>query len=179
MRCFFCLHDREPSCEHIFPKAIGGLLSTDRVCKRCNDRLGAEVDVLLTDHQFVVSERWRLGLAGNSGKVPDAVVEMLGKGVMAGDPEQRIRMVKNKATGKYEPRTLYRERMVTLPDGSQALEVIIDASGGADEVRKIIGRTRARASCRPYPTMTWSGTWRLPCGSAHGREPVGERPGRG
>lgn len=151
MRCFFCLECRSPSCEHVFAKAIGGRLTTDRVCKPCNDYLGREVDVLMTDHPFVVFDRWRLGLAGNSGKVPDGVLAMLGSGVMADDPEQRVRMFKNKATGSYEPRVLYRERTVTLQDGSRAQQIVIDASGGAAEVRKVIQRARKRAGVAPLP----------------------------
>lgn len=151
MRCFFCLECRLPSCEHVFAKAIGGRLTTNRVCKPCNDYLGREVDVLVTDHPFILFDRWRLGLAGNSGKVPDGVLAMLGSGVMADDPEQRVRMFKNKATGSYEPRVLYREKTVTLQDGSRAQQVVIDASGGADEVRKVIQRARKRAGVPPLP----------------------------
>src|ERR1039457_2774643 len=30
MRCIFCLKDRQPSSEHVFPEAIGGTLTIDR-----------------------------------------------------------------------------------------------------------------------------------------------------
>ena len=36
MRCIFCLKERDPSLEHVFPAAIGGTLTIDRVCKPCN-----------------------------------------------------------------------------------------------------------------------------------------------
>jgi hypothetical protein len=57
MRCFFCLEEREPTEEHVFPHAIGGTLTIDRVCKPCNDFLGAKVDVLLTNHELILIKR--------------------------------------------------------------------------------------------------------------------------
>jgi hypothetical protein len=57
-----CLSEREPSEEHVFPAAIGGTLVIDRVCKPCNDRLGANVDVLTLVLTFPRPAKYRFGL---------------------------------------------------------------------------------------------------------------------
>jgi transposase, IS6 family len=67
MRCIFCLKERPGSEEHVFPLAIGGTLTTDRVCEPCNSTLGSRVDSALTDNFAVRIRRAELGLAGNSG----------------------------------------------------------------------------------------------------------------
>lgn len=73
--CIFCREPRAPdefSLEHVVPDAIGGTLTIrGAVCKRCNDRLGSEVDVHLTNHGMVELRRMTLRLAGKSGKVPN------------------------------------------------------------------------------------------------------------
>jgi hypothetical protein len=47
MRCIFCTNERPPSVEHVFPLAIGGHRTTDRVCKECNSTLGSRVDAAI------------------------------------------------------------------------------------------------------------------------------------
>jgi hypothetical protein len=49
MRCIFCLNERPGSKEHVFALAIGGRLTTDRVCEPCNSTLGSRVDAALSD----------------------------------------------------------------------------------------------------------------------------------
>ena len=56
--------------EHIFPTAIGGTLILRDVCKDCNDYLGSNVDVRLTDHPLIVDRRKRFSLVGHSGRWP-------------------------------------------------------------------------------------------------------------
>ncbi len=72
MRCIFCLEERAPSDEHVFPEAIGGTLKIDRVCKSCNGRLGSDVDVLLTDHGLILMKRDMLGMQDSNGDPFDA-----------------------------------------------------------------------------------------------------------
>ena len=79
MRCIFCMKDRPPSDEHIFPLAIGGSLHTQRVCRECNSILGSTVDAPLSDHIFIVIRRAELGLKGNSNTIPDALKNLLGR----------------------------------------------------------------------------------------------------
>src|SRR5260221_9747795 len=99
-RCIFCLEERPGSEEHVFPSAIGGRLTTDRVCRPCNSTLGSRVDAALSDSFIIRSRRARLGLAGNSG-TPPAIHEMLlGVAKLAKHPERRVKITFNNATGK-------------------------------------------------------------------------------
>lgn len=149
MICFFCLELRPSSLEHIFSKAIGGTLTTNRVCKPCNDWLGSEVDVLVTDHIFTQFRRSDLGLAGQSGKVPNATEALLRRGVMADDPEQRVRLVTNPVTGKLEPRILPKRMSRVLDDGTREEGMVVDASTSPDEIRRIILRVYKREDLPP------------------------------
>ncbi len=144
MICFFCVKSQPPSLEHIFPKAIGGILTTDRVCKPCNDQLGDKVDVLVTDHIFIQFRRSDLGLAGQSGKVPNATEVLLRQGVMADDSEQRIRVVTDPTTGKLEPRILPKRTNRVLDDGTREEGMVVDASTSPDEIKRIILRVYKR-----------------------------------
>ena len=49
MLCIFCCKERASSLEHVFPLAIGGTVTTDRVCRECNSMLGTRVDAALSD----------------------------------------------------------------------------------------------------------------------------------
>lgn len=149
MRCFFCLEDRPSSDEHVFALAIGGNYVIKRVCKPCNDLLGREVDALLVNHPLIALKRSQLSLAGNSGKVPDAVVTVLGHGVLAAEPEQRIRIVRNAGTDVYEARVLHRETRHNLPEGGQQIHVVLDAGEGVAGVRKVMRRIRQREGLLP------------------------------
>jgi hypothetical protein len=49
-RCAYCARwedDSRRELEHIIPRAIGGSVTTDRVCAQCNRRVGREVDAPL------------------------------------------------------------------------------------------------------------------------------------
>lgn len=150
MRCLFCLEERPPGDEHIFPRAIGGTLRTDRVCDPCNSVLGATVDAPLTDHFLIALRRSHLKLAGNSGNVPDEIDLMLGTGILASDPSRRIRTILNPETGKLDSRVLYSASDVTLDDGTMARRIIIDERD-AGRIGTIIQRERKRAGVSPLP----------------------------
>lgn len=85
MRCIFCREDRAPSLEHVFPSAIGGTLTTDRVCAGCNSDLGARVDAALCDFLPMRSRRAKLGLAGNSKTPPPWYEIFLGEATLVGE----------------------------------------------------------------------------------------------
>jgi hypothetical protein len=73
MKCIFCKEERSEDKfrpEHVFPGAIGGSFCINTVCTDCNSRLGTEVDSKLTDHFFIRSIRYQLGLTGKKGKMP-------------------------------------------------------------------------------------------------------------
>jgi hypothetical protein len=81
IRCIFCLEERIGTDEHVFPFAIGGCLKTKRVCACCNAKLGSRIDAALIDHSLILLRRAELGIAGESGKVPDAFRHMFGDAV--------------------------------------------------------------------------------------------------
>lgn len=148
MRCIFCLGERPPSLEHVFPLAIGGRLTTDRVCEWCNSMLGARVDSALGDFLPIRQRRAELKLAGNSATPPNPVEILLGVAALAGDAEQRIQTRYNASTGKLEHRLLHQAANVVLPDGTKIRQISIDARD-KNQIPKIIQRERKRRGMPP------------------------------
>jgi HNH endonuclease len=146
MRCFFCLEERKPTEERVFPHAIGGTLTIDRVCKPCNDFWGAKVDVLLTNHELILIKRAEFGMIDRSGKATDP----FGVGTLASEPEKRIELVPDPKTDRLQPRMRYHSTRTKRDDGSETVEITLDASQ-IGEVEKIIQRERKRAGLDPAP----------------------------
>lgn len=122
LRCIFCLQERAPSEEHVYPLAIGGTLVIQRVCEPCNSRLGSEVDSKLTDHLLILTRREELDLRGNSGKPISALQQMMkGSAVLANDPQQRVKLITDPVTGRLVPELLYQR--TTGADGSVRVRV--------------------------------------------------------
>jgi hypothetical protein len=67
MLCIICLHERPSSIEHVFPDAIGGTFTIERVCAPCNSHLGAHVDSHLANHWLVRARRHDLAIQGKTG----------------------------------------------------------------------------------------------------------------
>lgn len=148
MRCIFCLNERPGTEEHVFPRAIGGRLTTDRVCKPCNSALGSRVDAALSDNFLVRGQRAHLGLAGNSGEPPAIHEMLLGVGRLANNPEQRVEITFNEQTQKIVIRALHHALDVVMPDGSKARKIVVDEKD-ADKIPKIIQRERKRHGLPP------------------------------
>jgi hypothetical protein len=146
MRCIFCLNEREPSAEHVFPDAIGGTLVIDRVCKPCNDWLGANADARLTDHMSVLMRRHLLQLPNRDGKTI-GFEDIFTIGTLANDPDQRIKLVRD-ADGKVVPKLMYKASRTRLDDGSENIQITVDASE-IDALPKIIARMRKRENLPP------------------------------
>lgn len=73
-RCILCLEslgDEMASEEHVFPQAIGGILTLREMCVPCNNRLGRVVDARLVNHRYMQWSRRKFKLAERSGKVPN------------------------------------------------------------------------------------------------------------
>ena len=148
MLCIFCCQDMPPSLEHVFPLAIGGTVTTDRVCATCNSDLGTRVDAALSDFFPVRMRRAKLKLAGNSG-VPPAWYEMfLGQAKLIGQIADRVQTTFNKATGQLDTRQLYHAVDVVTPDGKKARQITIDARD-KDQIPTIIRRERQRHGLPP------------------------------
>jgi HNH endonuclease len=150
VRCFFCLEEKAPSDEHVFPAAIGGTLKTNRVCTACNSFLGKEVDVRLTDHPAILMKRQESGMTRSGGKPVDATKKLFAKGTLAADPEKRIQMVSEPITGRLTPKMMYHESRTESEDGTEQRQVTLDESDiGALE--KIVQRHRKNAGLQPLP----------------------------
>jgi HNH endonuclease len=89
--CIFCYEERLPSREHIFSLAIGGTITTDRVCAGCNSILGSRVDSALNNFLPIRIRRAELELAGNSGEPPSIFEIFLGDQKLIGPEANRIR----------------------------------------------------------------------------------------
>jgi hypothetical protein len=141
MQCIFCLQEREPGVEHVFPDAIGGKLTINRVCKTCNNEL-SKVDRLLNEHIAVLLKRNQLGIKSRHGRTPDWH-DIFGLASMADDPDQRVRLVQDKETGQIKPMLLYKESRVKTEDGGEQISIVLDAAHSY-EIGKIILRARQR-----------------------------------
>jgi hypothetical protein len=144
--CIFCRNEREPSIEHVFPAAIGGALTIERVCKPCNDRLGAEVDAPLSNHRTILIKRQLLGIARRDG-TQIGYEEILGHGKLVKDPDQRVRIVPEPGTGRWKHQVIYKSERIKSEDGTEIVRVTCDPSQ-AREVKKRIQRNRKREGLR-------------------------------
>jgi hypothetical protein len=150
VRCFFCLEEKDPGDEHVFPEAIGGTLETDRVCRSCNSFLGHEVDARLTDHPAILRKRHEFGMTTSAGKPVDPTGKLFREGRLASDPEKRIRTVPDPVTGEIVPKILPHRRQTKDEDGNDIVEMALDASDlGALE--KVVQRHRKSAGLEPLP----------------------------
>jgi len=150
MRCFFCLEEREPTAEHVFPDAIGGTLTTARVCKPCNEFLGAKVDARLADHPHILIKRAEFRMTTSAGKAIDPLQKMFSIGKLASQPEKRIQLVPDPVTGQLVPRMMYHSTRKTFDDGTEAIQITLDEND-IGEIEKIIQRARKCAGQEPLP----------------------------
>jgi HNH endonuclease len=150
MRCIFCLQERPPTVEHVFPLAIGGRLTIDRVCESCNSMLGSRVDAALSDFFPIRQRRAELRLAGNAQVPPLPFDMLLGVSTLAGQPERRVQTKYDPTTGKLDHRLLHHASNVILPDGRKVRQISIDARD-RDQIPKIIQRERKRHGMPPMP----------------------------
>ncbi len=72
----------------MFSLKLWGTFTIRSVCKTCNDRLGHNVDVTVTDHTLVAMKRMQYGIAGKTGKIPNP----LASGTLAENPEQKVQL---------------------------------------------------------------------------------------
>lgn len=148
MQCIFCSEERPPSREHIFSLAIGGTITTDRVCAGCNSILGSRVDSALNNFLPVRTRRAELGLSGNSGEPPSIFEMFLGDQKLIGPEANRIRTSLNKVTGRLEHRQLYHATDVVMPDGKKARQITLDERDKS-QIPTIIQRDRKRRGLPP------------------------------
>jgi hypothetical protein len=143
MRCIFCLKHRPSSLEHVFPLALGGDVTTDRVCEKCNSTLGSQVDSALSNFFPIRARRAKLGLAGNSGEIPGLFEMLEGESALVGHEGARVRTKFDRITGKLDHRLLYQVAEIVTPDGKKARQIRLDARDKG-QLPTIIQRERKR-----------------------------------
>lgn len=154
MRCIFCLEERPGSIEHVFPLAIGGTPTADRVCQPCNSTQGSRTDSALCDFLPVRQRRAELELAGNA-KAPPAPLEMLtGIASLAGQPEERIATRYDAATGKLDHRLLHQVADVVTLDGKRFVRSA-SMLGTGTRSRKSSRGNASGMGCSPCPIWNW------------------------
>lgn len=128
MRCIICQNDKEESVEHIIPEALGNeKLITMRVCERCNNKLGSNVDNYLTDHPLVKMIRMNnklLGKKNNDIKFFDGVETDVNTG-------RKYSMKNNKP--------LLQARTISSENGGLKVEAV-NFEDGMAYIRKILKR---------------------------------------
>ncbi|MDI3290141.1 HNH endonuclease [Polyangium sp. 15x6] len=145
MKCIICLADNPPkklSKEHIFPEAVGGTLTTNRVCKPCNDVLGQVADAPLTNHPLIGLVRNRLGLSGKGGYLPNP----LERGTLHDDPDVKVR-IEQRSGGKPYIYTIPSIKKVDNGEGAE-LHFCVDARD-ANRLGDIINKSLAREGAPP------------------------------
>jgi len=147
MRCIFCLKEGAPTIEHVFPDAIGGTLSITRVCEPCNSWLGTNVDAYLTDHIGILMKRFLLRIPNRDGKTI-GLDDILGLGTLADDPEQRIKLVRERRGDRITPQLLYKSQRIQSEDGKETVRITADECQAPD-LEKIIQRTLRREGLSP------------------------------
>jgi hypothetical protein len=132
----------------VFPLAIGGTVTTDRVCQECNSTLGTRVDAALSDFLPIRMRRAKLGLAGHTGTPPAWYEMFLGYAKVIGQAADRVRTTFNQATGKLDTRQLYHASDVITPDGKKYRQITLDERDKG-QIPTIIQRERKRHGLPP------------------------------
>jgi HNH endonuclease len=148
VRCIFCRLERAPSLEHILPLAIGGTVTTERVCEECNSTLGSRVDAALCDFFPIRMRRAKLRLAGNSGSPPAWYEMFLGDASLVGAAANRVQTTFDEASGKLDTRQLYHAADMIASDGTRFRQITIDERD-KNQIPTIIQRERRRHGLRP------------------------------
>lgn len=144
MLCIFCLNDKPPSEEHVFPEAIGGTLTIDRVCRECNNLLNARADRDLIQHPFVKMRRATLRIPDKRGRTLDPFADVFGTGTIVGDGRgQKVSIRLDPVTRRPTLRLFPHKIEKVGPDGEKEFEYKIDARD-AHKLPTILQRERKR-----------------------------------
>lgn len=88
--CIICRENKDNlSDEHVIPDAIGGYYHIYTVCKECNSKLGQNIDSKLVKHPFTSFMRYKLGIKGKTGKIPNPFE---GTHTLDNEPDTNVRL---------------------------------------------------------------------------------------
>lgn len=150
MLCIFCLEEKPSSVEHIFPLALGGTVTTDRVCADCNSLLGLKVDSSFVNLPNIQMRRGQFGLSGNSRTVPSPWEFFLRDGVMIGSDGSKvaIRNCEVHGGGGFSAKVLPNTRTIVNSDGTKSVEVTLDKTE-EHRLPEIVNKVRHRSGLLP------------------------------
>lgn len=139
--CIFCPSvENIATVEHVFPEAIGGALTIQSVCKPCNDRLGSDVDVHLTDDPLVRMLCLGLRIPSKDGSIRSP----LHGGSIVGHPEMRgsFKQPSESVNGMVTVRPAVTR--FTEPDGRERIKI----EAASEEFAEILATIEQRAERR-------------------------------
>jgi hypothetical protein len=93
-------------------------------------------------------KRFLLRIPNRDGKTT-GLDDILGLGALANDPEQRIKLVRERGTDQITPRLLSRSQRIQSEDGKETVRITVDERQAAD-LGKIIERTLRREGRPPF-----------------------------
>jgi hypothetical protein len=111
---------------------------------------GQRLMFCLPINELILIKRAEFGMIDRAGKAIDPLRKMFGVGTLVNEPEKRIQLVPDPETGRLQPRMMYHSTRTKRDDGSETVEITLDASE-IGEVEKIIQRERKRAGLDPAP----------------------------
>lgn len=151
MRCIFCPNDAEPSREHVFPSAIGGKWVINRVCKSCNDKLGHDVDKLLSEH-FLTLSRLYTSSIGDKYVLLEKTFRQFKDSHLPERPDLNMQIIFDKSDGRLKPIIRYSRTEEEMEDGRRRVQIAM-GSVPREEIKKILEREIARGANLENPDM--------------------------
>jgi len=144
MRCIICLAEKPPSPEHVIPRALGGSFVIHRVCRDCNNLLGAIADQGLIEHNAAVERRVALQIASNRGAIPDPVGDAVRRPIATGIPNVRVRLSPEAGGYRASVEKHAEVRLVEQPDGTTHIEINLVVDAGDERNAEIYLRSALR-----------------------------------
>lgn len=143
--CIICLEEKEGSLEHVFPDALGGVLTFWDVCVDCNSKLGRKVDAPLINNLLMELHRLAHNLEGKTGKVPNPFK----RGVLSDDPDVKVHY---KLDDKGNPLSLELLPLKKIEEDEKGIHINISADiKSKDSVIKMV---KSELKKRNLPQMT-------------------------
>lgn len=133
MTCIICRTEKTSSPEHVIPRALGGSFVIHRVCRDCNNGLGA-VDRGLIEHHASVERRVSLQLEGNRGTVPDPVAEAIRRPIATNIPNVNVRLSREAEGYRVRVERHVDVTLVEQPNGQTRIDInlVVDENDGGN-----------------------------------------------
>jgi hypothetical protein len=121
--CIICREEKNNLTEeHVIPDSIGGYYKIYTVCKTCNEHLGENIDLKLTNHKFIEFHRHLNSIKGKKGSIPNP---FSGTHKLSKDIEQKVHLIFDN-DGKLKPIILPKIPRINFNSLSSSFEIIVD-----------------------------------------------------